>query len=53
MHAGPAIALAKQGYALLLEKPMAPNAEDCRFTAYRWHINAPVTFKEVAESGDT
>ncbi len=21
-----------------------PNAEDCRFTAYRWHIPAPVTF---------
>jgi len=21
-----------------------PNAEDCRFTAYRWHIQAPVTF---------
>lgn len=21
-----------------------PNGEDCRFTAYRWHINAPVTF---------
>lgn len=21
-----------------------PNAEDCRFTAYRWHTRAPVTF---------
>ncbi|HOW70908.1 MAG TPA: DUF2961 domain-containing protein [Phycisphaerae bacterium] len=23
-----------------------PNGEDCRFTAYRWHIQAPVTFRE-------
>ena len=23
-----------------------PNGEDCRFTAYRWHIQAPVTFKK-------
>jgi len=23
-----------------------PNGEDCRFTAYRWHIHAPVTFKK-------
>ena len=23
-----------------------PNGEDCRFTAYRWHIHAPVTFRE-------
>lgn len=22
-----------------------PNGEDCRFTAYRWHIQAPVTFR--------
>jgi hypothetical protein len=21
-----------------------PNGEDCRFTAYRWHVRAPVTF---------
>jgi predicted dehydrogenase len=30
MHAEPALALAKKGYAILLEKPMAPNAQDCR-----------------------
>jgi len=30
MHAGPAIALARKGYHILLEKPMAPTAEDCR-----------------------
>ena len=30
MHAGPAIALASKGYHILLEKPMAPTAEDCR-----------------------
>jgi predicted dehydrogenase len=29
MHVEPAIALAKQGYAILLEKPMAPKEEDC------------------------
>lgn len=29
MHAEPAIAFAKLGYAILLEKPMAPNEEDC------------------------
>ena len=29
MHAEPAIAFAKQGYAILLEKPMAPNEADC------------------------
>jgi hypothetical protein len=23
-----------------------PNGEDCRFTAYRWHIAAPVTFRK-------
>lgn len=23
-----------------------PNGEDCRFTAYRWHIQAPVTFSK-------
>jgi len=23
-----------------------PNGEDCRFTAYRWHIQAPVTFRK-------
>lgn len=23
-----------------------PNGEDCRFTAYRWHIQAPVTFRQ-------
>ncbi|MBN2474208.1 MAG: DUF2961 domain-containing protein [Pirellulales bacterium] len=23
-----------------------PNAEDCRFTAYRWHVRAPVTFRK-------
>lgn len=22
-----------------------PNGEDCRFTAYRWHVRAPVTFQ--------
>jgi predicted dehydrogenase len=30
LHAEPAIAFARLGYAMLLEKPMAPNAEDCR-----------------------
>src|SRR5512146_1601465 len=29
-HADPAVAFAERGYAILLEKPMAPNAEDCR-----------------------
>jgi predicted dehydrogenase len=29
-HAGPAIAAVKQGYHLLLEKPMAPDADSCR-----------------------
>ena len=29
MHVGPALALIEKGYHLLLEKPMAPNAEDC------------------------
>ena len=23
-----------------------PNGEDCRFTAYRWHVRAPVTFRK-------
>jgi len=23
-----------------------PNGEDCRFTAYRWHVQAPVTFRK-------
>ncbi len=23
-----------------------PNGEDCRFTAYRWHVQAPVTFSK-------
>ncbi len=30
MHTEPAVALAKQGYHLLLEKPMAPTADECR-----------------------
>ena len=30
MHTEPAIALAEQGYHLLLEKPMAPTADECR-----------------------
>ena len=30
LHAEPAIALAHLGYHLLLEKPLAPNAADCR-----------------------
>ena len=29
MHIEPAIAFARKGYAILLEKPMAPNEEDC------------------------
>ncbi len=29
MHAEPAIAFAQKGYAILLEKPMAPNEKDC------------------------
>jgi predicted dehydrogenase len=28
-HAGPALALAAQGYALLIEKPLAPTEEEC------------------------
>lgn len=30
MHAEPAIAFARKGYHVLLEKPMAPNEADCR-----------------------
>jgi len=30
LHAGPAITLARKGYHILLEKPMAPNPRDCR-----------------------
>ena len=30
MHTEPAIAFAKRGYHVLLEKPMAPTAKDCR-----------------------
>jgi len=30
MHAEPAIAFARMGYHILLEKPMAPNLADCR-----------------------
>jgi len=30
LHTEPAIAFARQGYAILLEKPMAPTAEECR-----------------------
>ncbi|MBE0695490.1 MAG: Gfo/Idh/MocA family oxidoreductase [Anaerolineaceae bacterium] len=30
MHLEPAVALAKLGYAILLEKPMAPNEADCQ-----------------------
>ena len=30
MHAEPAIAFAQKGYHMLLEKPMAPNEQDCR-----------------------
>ena len=30
MHADPAVAFAAQGYHILLEKPMAPSAADCR-----------------------
>lgn len=30
MHTEPAIAFAERGYHLLLEKPMAPTADDCR-----------------------
>jgi predicted dehydrogenase len=30
MHADPAVAFAGLGYAMLLEKPMAPNEADCR-----------------------
>ena len=30
MHKDPAIAFANKGYHVLLEKPMAPNEEDCR-----------------------
>jgi predicted dehydrogenase len=30
MHLGPAIALANKGYHMLLEKPMAPDADSCK-----------------------
>jgi predicted dehydrogenase len=30
MHADPAVAFAKKGYAILLEKPMAPTEAECR-----------------------
>ena len=30
MHAGPAVAFARKGYAVLLEKPMAPTAAECK-----------------------
>lgn len=30
MHREPAVAFARRGYHILLEKPMAPNAKDCR-----------------------
>ena len=30
MHAEPAVAFARKGYHILLEKPMAPSEEDCR-----------------------
>ncbi len=30
MHTGPAIAFAEKGYHILLEKPMAPTAEECK-----------------------
>ena len=30
MHVDPALAFAAQGYAMLLEKPMAPNEADCQ-----------------------
>jgi len=30
LHAAPAIAFARKGYHILLEKPMAPNERDCR-----------------------
>lgn len=30
MHSEPAIAFAQKGYDILLEKPMAPNAQDCQ-----------------------
>lgn len=30
MHVEPAVAFAKKGYQILLEKPMAPNEADCR-----------------------
>ncbi len=30
MHVQPAVAFAKKGYHILLEKPMAPNAKDCQ-----------------------
>ncbi|MEZ4680745.1 MAG: Gfo/Idh/MocA family oxidoreductase [Caldilineaceae bacterium] len=30
MHTEPAIAFAEKGYHLLLEKPMAPTADECR-----------------------
>jgi len=30
MHTGPAVAFAEKGYHILLEKPMAPTADECR-----------------------
>ena len=39
LHAEPAIAFADLGYHILLEKPMAPNAADCRRIAAAAHAN--------------
>lgn len=39
MHTEPAIAFANLGYAMLLEKPMAPTAEDCRKIVASVHKN--------------
>ena len=43
LHVEPAIAFARLGYAMLLEKPMAPTAEDCqRIVAVSYtHLTLP------------
>jgi len=43
MHVEPAVAFAGKGYDMLLEKPMAPTAEDCR-TIVQAAVDAKIIF---------